>query len=110
MGGIRARKNNLIVALKAFVLGGKLTQQEGDKFEEMYRRCRTEAEQDQVSAAMHHAMDGWKEAGNGGAAGGVYGHLRRLKAGIDLYTEDDDDDPPALKEALARARVDVRQR
>lgn len=111
MGGIRARKNALITTLKTHLLMRKLTKEEAAGFEMMYRRARTEQEQDEVTKALHHHLDGWKDAGTGGAAGGAYAHLQRLRAGIDLYSEDEEDeDPPALKAALARARVDVRRR
>ena len=109
MGGVRARKNTLITAVKSHVLAGKLSAEEAAGFELMYRRCRTMGEQDQVTAAVHHALDGWKDPGKGGAAGGAFAHLQRLKAGIDLYStngEDDEEDSPAL----ARARVNVRGR
>ncbi len=108
MGGIRARKNHLISALKAYRLGRKISAEEAAGFELMYRRCRTEEEQDQVTKAVHHAMDGWKDPGSG-AAGGVFDHLRRLRAGIDLYSEDEEEeeDSPALKAAIARARQSV---
>jgi hypothetical protein len=109
VGGVRARKNALIISLKTHLLARKLTKEEADGFELMYRRCRTEAEQDQITAALRHHLDGWKDAGKGGASGGAYAHLQRLRAGIDLYSEDEDDDPPALKEALARSRVDLRK-
>lgn len=110
MGGIRARKNALIITLKTYLLTRKLRKEEADAFELMYRRARTTQEQDEVTKALHHHLEGWKDAGKG-AAGGAYAHLQRLRAGIDLYSEEEEDeDPPALKEALARARVDVRRR
>lgn len=111
MGGVRARKQGLISVVKAYFLGRKLTKEQADGFELMYRRARTEQEQDQVTAALHHTLDGWKDPGKGGAKGGAYAHLQRLRAGIDLYSEDEeDDDTPEMKEALARSRVDLRRR
>lgn len=109
MGGLRARKNTLIVALRFLGVCGKLTKEQVDGFELMYRRASSAAEQDKVTAALRDFMEGWKDAGAGGAKGGVYGHLRRLRAGIDLYTEEEDDDPPALREAIARSRVVLRR-
>ena len=111
VGGVRARKNSLITTLKTYLIAGRITKEHFEGFELMYRRCRTEAEQDEVTKAVHHHLEGWKDAGKGGAAGGAYAHLQRLRAGIDLYSEpeDEDDDPPALKEALARSRVNLRQ-
>jgi hypothetical protein len=108
MAGIRVRKRTLILAVKAHVLCGELKQEEADTFEVMYRRCRTQEEQDQVTRAVHTVIDGWKDKGAGGMAGGAYAHLARIRAGVDIYAEDDD--PPALKAALERARVDVRRR
>lgn len=113
MGGIRARKNALIVVVKTYLLARRLTAEEASGFELMYRRARTEEEQDKVTKALHFVLDGWKDAGAGGAAGGAFAHLQRLRAGIDLYStkdDDEDDDPPALKAALARSRVDLRRR
>jgi hypothetical protein len=105
VGGIRARKNGLISALKAFLLLRKISVEEASTFELMYRRCRTEEEQDEVTKALHHVMDGWKDPGKG-AAGGAFSHLRRLRAGIDLYSEGEpeEEDSPALKAAIALAR------
>lgn len=99
--GIRARKNHLITVLKAHLISKKLTLDQVGVFEAMYRRASSTDEQDAVTRAVHAVIDGWK-----GAGGGVYGHLRRLKAGLDLY---DDEDPPALQEALIRAQVNLRR-
>ena len=110
MGGIRARKQSLILVVKTHLAARKLDQAQADQFELMYRRCRTEREQDEVTLALHGVMDGWKYRGDGGMAGGVYAHLRRVAAGNDVYADEEDEDPPALAEALARARVDVRKR
>jgi hypothetical protein len=106
--GIRARKNHLIVLVKAHLLARKLTTEEANGFESMYRRCRSEREQDEVTMALHQVVEGWKDPGKG-AAGGAIAHLQRLRAGIDLYSDDVDEDPPALRAALARARVNVRR-
>jgi hypothetical protein len=102
--GVRARKQSLVLVVRAHCLAGKLTQIEADTFELMYRRCRTELEQDQVSKALHDVMDGWKTD-----RGSRLAHLRRIKERVLLPEEEEDEDPPALQAALARARVDVRR-
>jgi hypothetical protein len=109
---IRARKNALVVLVKTHLLARRLTAEEASGFELMYRRARSEREQDEVTKALHFVLEGWKDAGAGGAAGGAFAHLQRLRAGIDLYSakDDEDDDPPGLKAALARSRVDLRRR
>jgi len=110
MGGIRIRKQALILAMRVHHRTGGLKPEEANTFEVMYRRCRTQEEQDQVTRALHAVIDGWKDKGKGGMAGGAYAHLARVRAGLDVYAPEDDEDPPALKAALERSRVDVRQR
>ncbi len=84
MGGLRARKNQLIIAVKALLLVRKVTIAEAAGFEAMYRRCRTLEEQAEVTKALHFVVNGWEDPGRG-AAGGTYAHLRRLRAGIDPF-------------------------
>jgi hypothetical protein len=111
VAGIRARKRSLVASVGAYRLGGQLTTEQAEGFELMYRRSRTQEEQDQVTRALHLFMDGWKDPGKKGLAGGVYAHLARVRAGTDpLAPPPEDEDPPALRAALERARVDVRRR
>lgn len=97
--GIRDRKNLLIMGLKARALGGKLTPEHVATFEGMYRRARSNAEQDEVSKALDAHLNGWK---TGTDAWSVL-----LQSGEDdsFLADDEDEDPPALKAALARSQV-----
>lgn len=70
------------------------------QFEVMYRRARTQEEQDQVSAALRHFIDGWRESDDA--------FSKLLKTAFDLDDRLDDDAlPPALEAAIQRARVDL---
>lgn len=100
--GIRQRKNHLINVLSVHVKGGSLSQDAATAFEGMYRRARTPEEQDQVTAAVHAEMDGWKADTDR--------HSRVLQDVFETRGRfeddgDDDEDPPALKAALARSQV-----
>lgn len=75
---------------------GKVSREQGEALEAAYRRARGPKDFDEVSRAMALAADGWKTDGD------VYSHL--LRNANDLE-ELEDDDPPALREALAKARV-----
>lgn len=97
--GLRARKSQLILALRGQVVAKKLTQEQAATFEAMYRRCRDEREQDEVTKALHEILDGWKT--------GTDAHSRLLRNADDFgdTTLDEDDDPPSLKAALARSQI-----
>lgn len=96
--GVRQRKQHLIATLLAHKAGGRLTEEQRAAFEMMYRRCRTPEEQDQVTKAVHDAMEGWKTGTD------RWSRLRQAAEGLDLE-EDEDEDPPALKAALARSQI-----
>ena len=94
--GLRTRKNTLLLALKARALAVQMPKEQVETFERMYRACRTTAEQDEVSKALDTHMNGWKT--------GTDAWSRILQDDF-LSDEDDDEDPPALKAALARSQV-----
>ncbi len=99
--GIRQRKNALILALQTKKIAHKLTDEQVARFEVMYRRAKTEAEQDQVTAAIESFTSGWKENSD------AYSRLLRdvNDFGDDPVLGEEDEDPPALKAALERSRV-----
>ncbi len=100
--GIRQRKNQLIMALKGKALGGALDEQQVAAFELLYRRAKTEADQDQVTATLTAVMHGWKSSSD------AYSTLRQVSAGIGFLSDEDDDeeeDSPAMKAALARSQI-----
>lgn len=100
--GIRHRKNLLITVLKARALGAKMKPEEVAQFELMYRRARTPEEQDQVSAALQHFIQGWKDGDD------AFSRLLRTANDLDDFLADDEDRlPPALEAAIARSRVDL---
>ena len=100
--GLRHRKNLLITALKGRALGGKMKPAEIAQFELMYRRARTQEEQDQVTSALQHFLNGWKDDGD------AFSRLLRAANDLDDFLDEDDDRlPPALEAAIARAKVDV---
>jgi hypothetical protein len=96
--GIRQRKNNLILALKGYAFGGKLSKEQVEKFELRYRQARTEQDQNAVTADLHKTLTGWMTGGDA--------YSRLLRNASDLGDDfEEDDDPPALKEALARSQI-----
>lgn len=97
----RDRKNLLITVLKAKGKASGLTQEQSDRFELMYRQARTPEEQDQVTKALDAFLEGWKHEPD------VFSRLLRdvHDFGDDVIGQEDDEDPPALKEALARSQV-----
>jgi len=100
--GIRQRKNHLITVLRVHVRGGSLTEEQASLFEQMYRSARTESDQDQVTAAVKIQIDGWKSE--------MDRHSRVLRDVFDVedrFEGEDKEDPPALKVALTKAKVDV---
>jgi hypothetical protein len=98
--GLRSRKNTLITALKAKALAANLSPAQVETFDRMYRAARSEAEQDEVSRALDIQMNGWKTATDG------FSRVLQAADGIgELGDEAEDDDTPAMKEALARSRV-----
>jgi predicted oxidoreductase len=96
--GLRERKNKLIVVLRAHVASKALTGEQAETFERMYRNARTPEEQDQVTAAVRHQLDGWKTEGD------RYSRVLRDVFDVDSLDEEDED-PPALTEALKRSRI-----
>lgn len=101
--GIRARKNNLITALRFKGQAAKLSAEQVEGFELMYRRAKTTTEQDQVTAAVEGFLHGWKTDSD---------QFSRLLRDVNDFgddapigSNDEDEDPPALREALARSRV-----
>jgi hypothetical protein len=101
----RTRKNLLLSALKLRALAAKMRPEEVAGFEGMYRRARTPGEQDQVTEALRAFVGGWQEGDDD------FSRLLRLANDFDDFLCDDEDRlPPALEEAIARARVDVRAR
>ena len=93
--GLRQRKNTLIVSLKAKLLAKELDDEQFETFRLMYARARSEAEQDQVTAVVHNAIDGWKTGTD------------RFSKILQTANEEEDDDPPSLKAVIAKYGVDV---
>ena len=94
--GLRQRKNQLILVLKGYAFGGKLTDEDVAKFESMYRQARSLLEQDRVTEALHKHLTGWMTGTD------AYSRIRQAAADLDDF---EDDDPPALKEALAKSQI-----
>ena len=98
--GIQDRKNHLISVLKVKKLAYRMTDEQVAGFELMYRRARTEAEQDQVSVAVEAFVNGWKTDTDA---------FSRLLRDVNDFGEDapigEDDDPPSMKAVLAQSRV-----
>lgn len=92
MAGVRARKQQLVLHVSAYVISGQLSRAQGERFELMYRRARSPEEQDAVTKAMHFVIDGWKDPGIGGMAGGAFEHLRRVMVGTDPYAPSEEDE------------------
>jgi hypothetical protein len=97
--GIRTRKNTLIAALKARALAAKMTPEQVATFERMYRAARTPEEQDQVSKALDVHLNGWKEGTD------AWSRILQAQNDSDFLADEVDEDPPALKAALARSQV-----
>src|SRR5271167_2828751 len=98
MGGMRGRKNSLIVALHARARISNLTPEQVDTFERLYRGAKSLAEQDEVTRALDLQTEGWKT--------GTDAYSRILQAESDLDELGDDDGfTPAMKAALARSQV-----
>ena len=100
--GLRNRKNLLITVLKARALGAKMKPEEVAQFELMYRRARTESEQDQVTDVLHQFVNGWKDGDD------AYSRLLRTANDLDDFLDDDDRLPPSLEAAIAQSQVNVR--
>ena len=58
---VRVRKNTLILSLVGYERAGLLTSEHRQRFEAMYRSCRTLQEQNQVRMALHDFMMSLKE-------------------------------------------------
>lgn len=97
--GLRQRKQNLILALKAKKLAYRLTDEQYDRFELMYRQSRTEAEQDQVTAVLDSFVNAWKTDTD------AFSRLLRDVNDFGDTPIGEEDDPPSMVEALARSRV-----
>lgn len=90
--GLRQRKQTLLASL-AFHLRAKLiSQEQHDAFEVMFRRCRSEIEQDQVRKVIEEQLIGWKTDTD---------RFARILRDDD----EDEEDSPALKAAIEKARV-----
>lgn len=95
---MRGRKNGLISALKAKAVAAHLTAEQVDTFERLYRGAKSQAEQDEVTRALDLQINGWKT--------GTDAYSRVLQAADDIgELNDDDDDSPSMKAALARSQV-----
>jgi hypothetical protein len=94
--GLRQRKNTLLTVLKAHEVGKELTSEQVETFRLMYARARTEEEQDQVTAVVHQAIDGWKT-----------GTDRMSKILQNIEDDPEDEDPPSLKAVIAKFGVRV---
>ena len=97
--GVRQRKNHLILALKGYAFGGKLSQEQVAKFELRYRQARTGQEQDTVTADLHKTLTGWVTGTD------AYSRLRQAANDMDFLCDADEPDSPALREALARSQI-----
>jgi len=101
--GVQHRKNTLILALRGYALGGKLSPGQIAGFELRYRQAVTEADQDNVTADLHKLMDGWKTGTD------AYSRLLRNASDLDDDFAEEDDDPPELKAALAKSQITFRK-
>jgi hypothetical protein len=97
--GIRTRKNTLISALKMRALASKMTPEQVATFEQMYRRARSPEEQDEVTKVIDVHLNGWKTGTD------AWSRILQAEDGRDFLSDDDDEDSPALKAALARSQV-----
>lgn len=96
----RARKNLLIDVLRFRGMTTNMKPDEVARFEVMYRRARTQEEQDQVTAALRHFIDGWR--------GSDDDFSRLLRSAFDVEDVLEDDRlPPALEAAIQRSSVDL---
>lgn len=93
--GIRDRKQTLIGALRLKARVAGLTEEQTSGFELMYRRSVTQGEQDQVTQAFDTFVNGWKTSSNA---------MAKVRRGF-LDDDDEDEDPPSLRAALARSGV-----
>jgi hypothetical protein len=102
MGGLRARKNALIAALKARAIAHHLTPEQVDTFERMYRIARTHTEQDEVSRALDFQVNGWKTGTD------AFSRVLQAASDLDEFRDPDEEDPPGLKAALLRSQIKIR--
>jgi len=93
--GLRKHKQVLTLSLQLYQRVGLLTAEEAEGFRLMYARARTPAEQEQVRAALDHRFHGWKTEQD------RFSKVLR----DDVLGDDEDEDPPELREALERSRV-----
>lgn len=59
---LRKRKANLIRVLQAHQISKCLTAEQVEVFSRMYSHCKSEKEQDEVTAVVRQIFDGWKTA------------------------------------------------
>lgn len=93
--GLRETKQLLTLSLQLYQRVGLLTAEEAEGFRLMYARARTPEEQAQVKAVLDHRFYGWKTDQD---------RLSKILRD-DLLGDDEDADPPKLREALERSRV-----
>lgn len=91
--GLRQRKTLLISVLHAHQKGKLLDEEQVETFRLMYARCRTAEEQDEVTKVVRAQFDGWRDEND------------RFSKILQMAHEEEEDDPPALKEVLSRAKV-----
>jgi hypothetical protein len=95
---LRTRKNTLIASLRFKARVHGFTPAQVAKFEALYRAARSEAEQDEVTRAVDHQVFGWKTDTD------AFSRVLQAASNIgELADEDEDEDPPSLKEGLARS-------
>ena len=102
--GVQHRKNTLILALRGHALGGKLSPGQVAGFELRYRQAVNETDQDAVTADLKKLLDGWKTGTD------AYSWLLRNASDLEDTFNDDNDDPPALKAALAESQISFLKR
>lgn len=97
----RKRKNLLIDVLRFRGLTTQMKPEEVARFETMYRRARTQEEQDQVTSALRHFIDGWRDSDD------AFSRLLRDAFDLEDSVGDEDALPPSLEAAIKRASVDL---
>jgi hypothetical protein len=100
----RVRKRDLVAALKAKAIAHGLTAEQVDTFERLYRGARTPEAQNEITRALELQFDGWRTANDS------FSRVLQAASGIGELGDDDDEDPPKLKAALARSKVSVGRR
>jgi len=102
---LRVRKNALVTSLKAKALVYGLTPEQVDTFSRLYQGARTEEAQNEITRALDFQLNGWETAHDS------FSRVLQTASGIGVLGEDEEDeDPPKLREALERSRVLPRKR